>query len=223
MISTLALDLGTNCGFSLQTDQFSQTGTWILATPKEMLQARKEGWERRLDPRFRQLLDLITNIVSRYEVRRIIFEDVIFMSSQAQAQLWASLRAAIWSASIICWNRQTGKEIDVQAIPVGTLKKFATGNGGADKNEMAEALAKLDRTLSMKVENVKGKFVNVLTKSDGHVMDDNEVDAIWLSRYAKAADDGIVNFTSIWGRKDAAKKEAKERKKRQKQLKFKNS
>jgi hypothetical protein len=94
-VKTLTLDLGTQTGWTLlEGNVLLASGTFVLATEKELQQQRKEGKERTLDIRF---LRLLLFIVERIEagVHRIVFEDVQFAKTQAQAQLWASLRCAI--------------------------------------------------------------------------------------------------------------------------------
>ncbi len=203
---TLCLDLGTNTGFCIKG---AVSGTICLATNKELVEARKTGMERRLDPRFKRLFEFVTKTVENNNVKRIVFEDVIFMTSQAQAQLWARFSAVIWAVAIT-------HNLETEAVPVGTLKKFATGNGGADKNDMAEALKrKYERRYDIRTETVKDKPVKILTVSTGcdeRDLDDNEVDAIWLGEFAEEVDAGRLNFSSIWSRKNDAKKAKKEKK-----------
>lgn len=221
-MNTLALDLGTNTGFAVLKSEepcFSLSGTWHLASEKELQNARKSGLERRLDIRFQTLLRLVQEIIEEFRIERVIFEDVLFCSTQAQAQLWARLSAAVWAAVL-----SSNKPIDVQCVPVQTLKIFATQRGNADKNLMIESLFLKYRDLfKMNIRQLpkppkKGsQFENVLTKLQTNTeMDDNEVDAIWLSEYARAADEGRVTFSSIWEKKKEAKKE-KRLKQKQKQ------
>lgn len=88
-----------------------------------------------------------------------------------QAHLWASLRTVVWLAAHAC-------EAKVMAVPVGTLKKFATGNGAAKKPLMASCLAGLFDFTS----NPKPRAGRLLLKN-GRPVDDNEVDAVHLLRY----------------------------------------
>lgn len=87
-----------------------------------------------------------------------------------QAQLWASLRAAVWL------HGRDGLQID--CVPVGTLKKFATGNGSATKDLMAKALGCVVTATGIKSR----PFSFTL---DGRDIDDNEIDAKHLLRFAK--------------------------------------
>ena len=57
------------------------------------------------------------------------------------------------------------KEIPYQGIPVGTIKKAATGKGNADKNQMVAAA-----TLHWPDQNIK---------------DDNQADALWILHAGK--------------------------------------
>lgn len=165
-----------------------------------------------MDIRFVKLHGLILKTIRDYVIQRIVFEDVLFMSTQSQAQLWARLSAAIWGAVLSRDN-----PIEIEAVPVGTLKKFATGSGSADKNFMAEALyRRYPSVFKMRVEQERsGKETvnkNVLTKLLGNSdADDNEVDAIWLGEYSAKVNLGEISFTSIWDRK-----QEKQQKKKQK-------
>jgi Holliday junction resolvasome RuvABC endonuclease subunit len=157
MRPTLALDLGTTTGWAVWfADGVVTSGAWLLATPKELRQQRKYGGERRGDLRFHRLRQRIADTIAAYQIEQVVFEDVLFLSSQAQSQLWASLRAAIW-----CYSHQ----IRVDCVHTGTLKKFATGSGNADKAAMAAALAALPPPWSRQVR------------------DDNEADALWILRW----------------------------------------
>jgi hypothetical protein len=123
-------------------------------------------------------------------VQRIVFEDVIFDVSQAQTQLWGSLRAAIWVVA-----ERFG--LTVSCVPVATLKVFAAGDGGANKLEMAQAL-----TSALPAQYVTDSETGMLRR-DGRLLDDNEVDAIWLARYTAAVDRGDESFLSVYQRKVA--------------------
>jgi hypothetical protein len=177
-----------------------ESGTVVLASQRELRQQRRNGLERRLDLRFTRLLDFILTQVTG-GVRRIVFEDVIFAGSQAQTQLWASLRAAIWAIA-------SQKSVEVQCVPVATLKVFATSNGSAGKTEMAQALAqsKPDRYSTNPTNGVLGL--------NGRNMDDNEVDAVWLAIYVHAVDLGNKAFLGVHQRK-LLKKERQREKRRQ--------
>lgn len=173
--TTLCLDLGTKTGYAILDNkaQVIMSGTKVLATEAELQTQRETGVERTGDIRFKQLHEFIYSTIEQYEIQRLVFEDVIFATSQIQAQLWASLRAVIWTASIT-------NNIEVQGVPVGTLKIFGAGTGKADKQQMKD---------SLQLKHPEAWEVTA---------DDNEVDAIWIAYYAKAVDDCTLNWSSVW-------------------------
>lgn len=126
-MNMLALDLGTQTGFAFGGALF-EAGTWELATKKEITTFTKHRMNRRRDPRIIRLHHFLLSMPSPDIV---VFEDVQFASSTYQVQLWASLRAAVWL---------TFPHAVIDCVPVGTLKLFATGHGGATKPMMTSAL-----------------------------------------------------------------------------------
>lgn len=162
----LALDLGTHTGWAYSEDPgIIMSGTWHLATPAEI---RKQGiaeLDRCCDMRFNRLKE---HIESFGPLDYIFFEDVQFCTSQLQAQLWAGLRTVV----VLHFPKST-----VRCIPVGTLKKLATGHGNATKEMMLAALlVKYPERFEGRME--KG-YVYVYKKSEGRV-DDNEADAFHI-------------------------------------------
>jgi Holliday junction resolvasome RuvABC endonuclease subunit len=153
-MSILALDLGTKTGWAHLAWGVVYSGTQSLATEKELREMRKLDLDRCCDIRIKRLYEFIQSFDF---VDHIYFEDVEFQSSRAQTQLWASLRAMV--------ILQHPQRI-VRAVPVGTLKKFATGKGNAKKEQMAAALPNCGLALEEKVR------------------DDNEVDALHLLNFA---------------------------------------
>jgi Holliday junction resolvasome RuvABC endonuclease subunit len=201
-VPTLTLDIGTRTGWAIiKTADNSKitdhklllSGTWLLADHKSLQAQRMAGYERTNDVRYAQLSANLEGHVQCYSIMRIVFEDVQFCRSQMQAQLWASLRAAIWAIA-----QQYGM-MQIEAVPVGTLKKFATGSGSADKLEMAKALS--NYYPGSKIVERDGDVI--LCQEDGTMMDDNEVDAIWLARYTASADRGERAFLTTYDRKHA--------------------
>lgn len=164
----LALDLGTHAGYAYNKKDVFCAGTWNLASAKEVAAWGKQRLTRRQDPRACRLLDNIHDL-GYFDL--VVFEDVQFVRSQMQGQLWASLRAAVWLAH--CKSSTI-----LEAVPVTTLKKFATGSGSADKHRMVLALADQDR-----------QFTTVMNKDAvvfrGKQLDDNAVDAIWLWKWGQ--------------------------------------
>ena len=174
--NTLCLDIGTKTGYAVGQDgqeHPTQSGTIFLASEEELKTQRETGQERTGDIRFAKLESFVKDTISKYDVKRIVFEDVIFTTSQIQAQLWASLRAIVWAA-------KTKYNLEIQCVPVGTLKAFGGGSGNADKTKMAEGL-----------ENTHPNVWN-------NTMDDNEIDAVWLHYYTHAVDAGTQTWSSVW-------------------------
>ena len=158
MKNILALDLGTNTGYCYNVGPQIYSGTWLLASKDDLKTARKARFDRRCDIRVPELYRRLDRIVSSAMFfDYVIFEDVRFHTSLAQSQLWSSLRTAVWLSFAPC---------TIEAVDVGTLKKFATGSGAADKLKMRAYL----------------KGIPALFKEE---MDDNAVDAAWLFLWAK--------------------------------------
>lgn len=202
-MKTLLLDLGTHTGWALfQEAAHLESGTLHLASEEELEIQRREGKDRTLDIRFARFYDFLVWHLQE-GVTRIVFEDVGFVSTRMQTQLWASLRSAIWAAAL------PYPGVAIFGLPVTTLKHFATGNGHVQKLEMAQALADL-LPASYALE---GELVR---KADGTFADDNEVDAIWLARYTQAVDRGERTFLGVYQRRLL---EASDRRKRRKQRK----
>ncbi len=158
-MNILALDLGTHTGYCHTTSLGGGffAGTWILGDDKEIEKWRRTRTSRRRDPRILRLHEKLQ--VVRPEPRIVVFEDVQFQTYTYQTQLWSSLRAAMWLAF--------GDNVIFEGVPVGTLKKFATGYHMANKELMAKRLY--------------GKFPEYRNME----LDDNAVDAIWLYKWAE--------------------------------------
>lgn len=173
----LGLDLATSTGYAYNDGNAFFCGTWLLATDAELKAARKLRLNRRLDPRVTQLFHLIQNLHSKYRFDVIVFEDVQFSSYTLQCQLWASLRAAVWLAPA------SPKQPIFETVPVPTLKKFATGHGGATKEMMVRDLIKGDPHFTKNEDPTCAYW-----HPDNHTsicVDDNAVDAVWLWKWAK--------------------------------------
>lgn len=153
----LALDLGTATGFAYNRGDEFFCGTWTLGTPKEIRQWGKERKTRTNDPRVERLCGHISEFELGY-FDIVVFEDVQFSTYTKQTQLWAALRASVW----LCANTSL-----IDCVPVGTLKKFATGNGAADKKTMSRFL--------------KCQYPKIWKSA----LDDNAIDAVWLHLWAK--------------------------------------
>lgn len=154
-MNILALDLGTSTGFAWNKGDEFFCGTWRLSALKEVRQWGRERKTRTDDPRIERLC---THIGALGEFDIVVFEDIQFASYTYQVQLWSSLRAAAW----LCAHTSR-----FECVPVATLKKFATGNGAADKGGMSDFL--------------KVRHPEIWKPT----MDDNAVDAAWIWLWSK--------------------------------------
>lgn len=175
-MNTLALDLGTKCGYAIRTEEGRVvSGTWQLSSPDCIGAARADGLDRRCDPRFEALFNQINAAVGLYMIKKIVFEDVLFSEYTLQTQLWSSLRSTVWA------TRLTFPEMELDCVNTATLKKYATGNGQATKKMMsAHLLRKYPQEF---VKNPKPTENCFLLRKDGTRVDDNEVDARHLLDY----------------------------------------
>lgn len=134
-----------------------------LATPKEI-----KTHDRAVDSlRFDRLVQHLRELFGRHAALVVAWEDVQFASTLYQVQLWTTLRAAVWAALHSCGAGPAPFDAQRLAVPVGTLKKFATGSGAADKDRMLAAAV-----------------------AAGHVpagtgLDDNAIDALWVALWAQ--------------------------------------
>lgn len=141
----IAFDLGSTTGFAEGFSEYCghissvKTYSWELALKKTITESQKSGASRFLDPRvatFARLVEKQRKCAGAIpDPSLIVFEDIQFGRSVAQCQLWGSLRGVLWS-----FAARTGTP--VISIPTGTLKKWTTGNGAAQKGDMKKAALK---------------------------------------------------------------------------------
>lgn len=190
---TLALDLGGTTGWALgdRTGRFaSGSSEWM--GKKEVKTQKANGFDRRCDGRIVAFAKWVGEQISTKSVERIVFEDVQFAGSTMQAHLWASYRGAVWVMAMV----DRGHPVELHCVPVGTLKKFFSGHGGAEKIHMAQAL--------LSGPHFPGEFVvgpnrkgetDLLEASSGRSVDDNEVDALALLAYSQSVDNGKIHWS----------------------------
>lgn len=173
-MNLLALDLATNTGFAHTkgTCWTPLIGTWTLATSREITEWGKTRMNRRLDPRVVRLAQKLYDFKDWVDV--VVFEDVEFQSYTQQCQLWSSLRSAVWLTF-------SNPKITVECVPVGTLKKFATGHGGATKEMMVRAAVRSDEKRFDVSDTGPTFFWDKLALTD---LDDNAADAYHLYKWA---------------------------------------
>jgi Holliday junction resolvasome RuvABC endonuclease subunit len=151
--AVLALDLGTATGWALRTrDDRITSGT---------LEFRNDRWQgggmRFL--RFRQWLTEIKHAASGID--RVVYEQVRRHAGTDAAHAYGG-----WLAILTAWCEH--HQIPYEGVPVGTIKRFATGKGNADKVAVIAAM------------QARGF----------HPADDNEADALALLLWATSSAGG---------------------------------
>jgi len=152
----LALDLGTNTGWatnvlSLNTDVQGETCSGIRVFDDEI-----SGWRYLA---FKQWLD---QELSRFKIEHIVYEETFSKGAYAARILHGFL--AILQFTFAQRYPDVKTRLTMAKVHSLTLKKFATGNGQASKQEMIN------------------KYVTTFGYTPA---DDNEVDALWLLEYSK--------------------------------------
>jgi|SRR6185369_1918839 len=140
----IALDLGTDCGWALE-----QAGV-VTSGVQSFRPGRYDGGGMRY-LRFRRWLD---ELRGGAEVERVAFEEVRRHQGVDAAHVYGGLLA-----TLTAWCEQ--HSIPYEGIPVGTIKRFATGKGNANKPAMIAAAIAWGYTPA----------------------DDNEADALALLRF----------------------------------------
>lgn len=150
----LALDLGTTTGWAIRSKHGEFTSGTVSFRP-----SRYEGGGIRY-LRFRSWLDELTHYVDAFAT--VYFEEVRRHAGTDAAHVYGGLLA-----TLTAWCEQ--REIAYQGVPVGTIKRFATGKGNADKAAMIAAVRQRGFTPA----------------------DDNEADAIAILLWAIGTHGGL--------------------------------
>jgi Holliday junction resolvasome RuvABC endonuclease subunit len=122
--SILALDLGSTTGWAARNSRCR-----ILHGTAEFRPTRFEGGGMRY-LRFGKWLDQTLDVTGGIDA--VYFEEVRRHAGTDAAHIYGGFLAALTS-----WCEQHG--IAYQGVPVGTIKRFATGKGNADKQAMIAA------------------------------------------------------------------------------------
>lgn len=123
MKTLLALDLGTNTGFACGNAGHHISGTWGLKP------GRFDGGGMRY-VKFRNKL---TELYSASKFEAVYFEEVRKHRGTDAAHIYGGLMA-----TLTAWCEEN--KVPYEGVPVGTIKKFATGKGNAGKPEMIEGV-----------------------------------------------------------------------------------
>jgi hypothetical protein len=151
----LALDLATTTGWALRSTDGAITSGTVSFRP-----GRYDGGGMRY-VRFRAWLERLAADVGPIGV--IYFEEVRRHLGTDAAHIFGGLLA-----TLTCWAQTRG--VPYQGVPVGTIKRHATGKGNALKEAMIAA--------------VRGHGFRPL--------DDNEADAIAILLWAIETDGGVA-------------------------------
>lgn len=163
-MNVLGIDPGTACGWALLDSKGARiaSGTWDLK-PR-----RHEGGGMRY-LRVRRLVEDV--IGTPNGVLAVGYEEVRRHAGTDAAHVYGGIVAMI---AAVCEERKT----PYMAIPVGTVKRAATGKGNADKIAMIEAARK--------------RWVC-------EPVDDNEADALWIAECTRAECVGAGDVTDAVG------------------------
>ena len=149
----LAIDLGTTVGWALRMGDST-----ILSGTQTFRPGRFEGGGMR----YLRFTDWLVEIAMRaHGIRRLVFEEVRRHAGTDAAHVYGG-----FLGTLTAWCEE--HEVPYEGVPVGTIKRFATGKGNADKAAMIAAM-----------------------RARGFApADDNEADAIALLLWASSAEGG---------------------------------
>ena len=123
--SVLALDLGSTLGWAVRLADGTITSGTATFRPGRF-EGGGMGWLR-----FRRWLDSMAS--SAGPLGSIVFEEVRRHAGTTAAHVYGG-----FLAHLTAWCEGTG--VPYQGVPVGTIKRFATGKGNADKAKMVAAI-----------------------------------------------------------------------------------
>lgn len=152
-LTVLAIDLGTTTGWAMRPRDQQIAHGFVTLKPQ-----RFEGGGMRY-LRFKRWLSELKGLAT--EIHAVYFEEVRRHVGVDAAHVYGGLMATLTT-----WCEHHG--IPYQGVPVGTIKKHATGKGNAGKEEVMAAM-----------------------RAKGHpVADDNEADALALLHWAIDTQEG---------------------------------
>jgi hypothetical protein len=123
--AVLALDLGTTTGWALRGQDGGITSGTITFKP-----SRFEGGGMRY-LRFRGWLAEVASLSGG--VARIVFEEVRAHAGTDAAHIYGG-----FLGTLTAWCEE--HDVPYEGVPVGTIKRYATGKGNADKAKMIAAI-----------------------------------------------------------------------------------
>ncbi|SFL05569.1 crossover junction endodeoxyribonuclease RuvC [Falsiroseomonas stagni] len=123
--AVLALDLGTTTGWAVRSADGGITSGTMTFKP-----TRFEGGGMRF-LRFRGWLAELANLSGG--VARIVFEEVRAHAGTDAAHIYGG-----FLGTLTAWCEE--HDVPYEGVPVGTIKRYATGKGNADKAKMVAAM-----------------------------------------------------------------------------------
>lgn len=97
----------------------------------------------------------LESLLEEYAPTKVVFEQPHFQGYNATVELVGFVAIILK----VC----AAHNIEVSSVHTATLKKFATGNGRADKSEMTEAASKIvGRTLSVQDDNDESDAIHLV-------------------------------------------------------------
>ena len=121
----LALDLGTKTGFAFGDPLLGQQCTHGV---KNFATKQHEG----AGVRYLKFNHWVINLIRNEKPDIVLWEQVAAHKGTAAAHIYGGFQAQLMTAC-------EGLKVQYQGVPVGTIKKHATGKGNADKAKMIEA------------------------------------------------------------------------------------
>jgi Holliday junction resolvasome RuvABC endonuclease subunit len=154
-VIVIGIDPGTKCGWAVRTPDQMASGVWLLKPKKGAVVGARLG----------TLFWNLHNLITTWRLARagdevvVAYEDVRAHAGTTAAHVYGALVGVI---ELICGSFEP--PIRLVPIGVGTVKKFATHNGGASKAAMLYA--------------AEQQWAGVMFDSD------DEVDARWIAECA---------------------------------------
>jgi crossover junction endodeoxyribonuclease RuvC len=124
MKATLALDLGTSCGWA-----FSPAGQTIFSGVWDLRPGRHCGGGMR----FAKFVASLNALYDAKTIELVVYEEIRNPKGATAEQVYGGLMS-----TLTAWCE--AKQIPYQGIGVGRIKKFATGKGNASKTDVVLAV-----------------------------------------------------------------------------------
>lgn len=145
-MNILALDLGTKCGYAA-APIFTRSGVWDFKATRFQSYGQK----------FVGFKNTLYEFIIMQEIKLVVFEEVRAHMAVDAAHSYGGFLAILQT---VCLENR----VEYKGVPVGTIKKYATGKGNAKKPDMILAANRLFPSIN--------------------IIDDNHADALCLLSWA---------------------------------------